>query len=100
MWVLSTCAHVFVPGRSGAHPEEDVTPREIRAALVLADIKQANIARMLGVTRAAVSNTIAGRRRKPRIRQAIALAISKPVDAVWPPESENKCTTRKRAGNG
>lgn len=97
------CLPVFMvstPRGPGRFRRQTLTPRQIRSELVLRGIKNADIARALGVTRSAVSNTIAGRRRKPRIRQAIALAISRSVENIWPSEPETKFTTGKGAGNG
>lgn len=63
-------------------------PNEIRAALVLAEVSQASLAAKLGVSRAAIFYVINGNRPSPRIRTAIAEAISKPVSEVFPDNQE------------
>lgn len=52
-------------------------PHEIKAALVLKQIKQSDIAKRLGVTRQTVNAVIAGRNKSKRVRRAIAKAIGR-----------------------
>ena len=59
-------------------------PHEIRAALVLARVTITSIARDLGVKPPTVHAVITGKRPTPRIRQAIAEAIGRPVEEVFP----------------
>lgn len=60
-----------------------MTPKDIRKALIDAETTAAAIGRRLGVTRGAVYHVIAGRKRTPRIRAAIAEAIGMSVSEVW-----------------
>lgn len=59
-------------------------PNERRAELVRRGVKVASIARELGITGPSVSQVINERRSTPRIKEAIAKAIGKPVDEVFP----------------
>lgn len=59
-------------------------PKEIRAELILNEIKVQDIAKECGVARPNVSRVIAGGRRTWHIREAIARAIKKPVSEIWP----------------
>ena len=63
-----------------------MTPREIRAELILRGINQRQIAAQLGVSESIISHVISGRRRSDRIRRAIARALGKPVHRVFPDE--------------
>lgn len=47
-----------------------------------------SIAKDKGTKQPNVSAVISGRQKTPRIRAAIAEAIGKPVDEVFPPETE------------
>jgi len=57
---------------------------EIKTSLKAAGMTQSEISKMLNVTPVAIHNVISGKRRTPRIRKAIALAIGKPVSEIWP----------------
>lgn len=61
-----------------------MSPREIKAALTLAGIKPIQIARELKITPTTVSAVIARRSTSRRVFEAIAKAIGKPVDEVFP----------------
>lgn len=63
-----------------------MTPREIRAAMVLRGVKLKDIASEAGVTTGFVHQVIysIGRNKGYRIRPYIAKAIGKTVDEVWP----------------
>lgn len=61
-----------------------MTPNQIRAEMMLKNIRPVDIARRLNVTRSAVTNVIKGVKTSQRIRKAIAEAIGKDVEAVWP----------------
>lgn len=63
-------------------------PNEIRAALVLRGITVTSIADRVGAKRPNVSMVISGARPTQRIRAAIAEAIGKPVDKVFPPDNK------------
>lgn len=59
-------------------------PNEIRAALLLRDIRPIEIARKLKVGRSAVCNVITGYGKSRRIQEAIAEMIGKTVEEIWP----------------
>jgi lambda repressor-like predicted transcriptional regulator len=61
-----------------------LTPQTIKIALLEKDITGAYIARQAGVSRSAINHTIAGRRKSPRLRKAIADALGKMVSDFWP----------------
>lgn len=63
-----------------------MSPREIRAELVLRGIKQREIADALGVSETVVSLVIDRKRRSQRVQRAIARAIGRPVHEVFPKE--------------
>lgn len=65
-----------------------IDQKKIKIALLANGISQADIARMLKVSPPSVHNVITGKRRTPRIRMAIALAIGKPVAEVFPDHQE------------
>lgn len=60
-------------------------PLDRKVALVRKRVKQAQIARNLGVSQAYVCDVLYGRRRSEKIETAIADAIGKPVAEVFPP---------------
>ena len=59
-------------------------PNEIRAALLLKDIRPVEIARKLNVGRSAVCNVITGYGKSRRIQEEIANMIGKTVEEIWP----------------
>lgn len=63
-----------------------MSPREIRAELMLRGIKQQEIADSLGVSASHVSHVIDGKRTSERVQRAIAKAIGRPVHQVFPGE--------------
>lgn len=79
-----------------------MTPRAIRAELILRGVLQQDIAARLHVNHSAVANTIAGRIKSERIRAAVARAIGRSVDEVWPDAAPTVTQDSKprRAGNG
>lgn len=58
-------------------------PHEIRSLLVAKRIRQRDLAVGAKANRTAVSETIAGRRKTPFIRRAVAVAIDLPYADVW-----------------
>lgn len=58
-------------------------PQKIRAILVEKEVKQADIARDLAVTRGAVSRVISGHFPSRRIREALAEKAGVPFDKMW-----------------
>lgn len=63
-----------------------MTSKEIFILMKLLDVTQTQVAAKLKVTVPAVNSVIKGLRHNPRIRQAIAAAVGRPVDQIWPPE--------------
>jgi predicted transcriptional regulator len=59
-------------------------PNEIRAALLIKDVRPAGIANKLGVSRAAVSVVISGKQKSARIQKEIAGIIGKKIEEIWP----------------
>jgi lambda repressor-like predicted transcriptional regulator len=60
-----------------------MTPREIRAHLILNGVKVTEIAKQLGVNQSAVSLIITQRQNSQRIQEAVAKAINLPFEKVW-----------------
>jgi DNA-binding XRE family transcriptional regulator len=56
----------------------------IKQLLRDAGYKQTEIAKMLGVSSAAVHYVVTGVKRIPRIRKAISLATGRPESELWP----------------
>ena len=69
-----------------------MTAKEIKILMELLDVTQTSVAQKLGVTLPAVHSVIKGLRHNPRIRQAIADAVGRPVEQIWPPEKSNEKT--------
>jgi len=61
-----------------------LTPSDIKNLLQTAGFTQADIARKTGVSPVTVHLVISGRVTSARVREAIALAINKPVSEIWP----------------
>lgn len=59
-------------------------PSEIKAALVAKGVRQADIARQTEYSGPYVHDVIVGNRRNERIETAIAEAIGRPVEEVFP----------------
>lgn len=57
---------------------------KIKIELLKRGISGAAIARQEGVVRQAIYHVVAGRRRSPRLRGAIARAIGTRVEKLWP----------------
>ena len=57
---------------------------EIKILLIRAGITQSSIARKLGVTNSFVNQVIKGHRHTERVKMAIAEAVGKPVEKLWP----------------
>lgn len=64
-----------------------MSPREIRAALIMKGVSQRQIADELNVTQACVSMVISGKRRTPAVRKRIAQALGLPTRTVFPEEA-------------
>lgn len=59
-------------------------PIDIRILLMRARKSQSGIARELGVTQGFVGQVILGLRHTQRVRSAIAKAVGRPVEKLWP----------------
>lgn len=70
--------------------------REIKAMMVLKGVKQVDICRKLKVTPAAVSRVVSGKK-MTKVREAIADALGKRVEDLWPDASANLERKRKAA---
>ncbi len=57
---------------------------QIKIQLLRAGKTQASIARDLGVNRSFVNNVIKGHRSTLRVRKAIAKAVGKRIEELWP----------------
>ena len=58
-----------------------LTPDQVKT---LRAVNWAGVARLIGVDRSAISHTLKGRRRNPRLRRAIALATGLHEADLWP----------------
>lgn len=65
-----------------------MTEKEIRILMLLMDVSQVSIARKCKVPRSYVHQVLTGERTFPRIRQAIAEAVGKSVEQIWPPQEK------------
>lgn len=75
-------------------------PNEIRSEMIRKEVTVTSIAKKLGIKQPAVSQVIYGVRRNPRIREAIANAIEKPVSALWPGQVDEGTSTPCVKGTG
>lgn len=57
---------------------------EIKVALLRSKQTQAQIARRLGISKQYVNTVIKGKRTTMRVRKAIAKAVGKRVEELWP----------------
>ena len=60
-----------------------MTPTDLRILLLRTGKSQAQIARELGLSRNSVNQVVLGQRSTPRIRRAIAEAVSLSYRGVW-----------------
>jgi transcriptional regulator with XRE-family HTH domain len=60
-----------------------LTALERKAEMVLRQVTQQDIANGLGLTQSHVSEVIRGKRRSPRVEQAVAEALGRPVEEVF-----------------
>jgi transcriptional regulator with XRE-family HTH domain len=60
----------------------------IKMLLLLMGVKQKDIAKMVNVTPPHVNYVITGKRNNPKVRQAIAEAVHRPVDELWPGDGQ------------
>ncbi len=67
-----------------------MTPNEIRAEFMRLGKPISSIADELNLPRSSISVVISGKRPNPKVRNAIARAINRPVNEIWPPKGANK----------
>jgi lambda repressor-like predicted transcriptional regulator len=65
-----------------------MTPLEIKIELLKAGISIRQLAKQQGVSHTAMSYTIHGINKGFKLRKAVAQAIGKRVEEIWPPESK------------
>lgn len=61
-----------------------MTPKEIKMLLLEHDVKQVQIAKKLGTSRAAISLVIKGVAESRRIKKAIAQSLGMEAEDLWP----------------
>jgi transcriptional regulator with XRE-family HTH domain len=59
-------------------------PKEIKAALILREVSQSEIARRLGIREQSVSGVISGKTKSARVMREVARVLGKPVREIWP----------------
>lgn len=59
-------------------------PNEIKAALMLKNIRQTDIARRLKLRQSTVNDVIAGRGKSARVQNEVAKLLEKPVEEIFP----------------
>jgi transcriptional regulator with XRE-family HTH domain len=67
-----------------------MTSTEIKILLLRDGITQTSIAKKIGVTLGFVNQIINGQRRTRRVRMAIAKAVGRRVEDLWPSKSFKK----------
>ena len=65
-----------------------MTPLEIKIELLKAGISIRQLARQEGVSHTAMSYTIHSVNKGLRLRQAIARALGKRIEDIWPPQGK------------
>ncbi|MDX9785482.1 MAG: hypothetical protein RBT11_01805 [Desulfobacterales bacterium] len=63
---------------------KDMSPQEIRVAMLLAKVTQAELARRLCVSPSMINRVIDGLTVSDRVRRGIASAINMDVKTIWP----------------
>jgi lambda repressor-like predicted transcriptional regulator len=76
-----------------------MTPREIKAALILKGVTQVAIAKKLDVTPTLVCNTIKGTEDNAKVRRAIAAELGRPVREIWPDYRRERWELKKVVGD-
>lgn len=73
-----------------------MTPNEIKGAMMMRGITQAEIAKVYCCGQTRVSNVVNGRSANLQIRRAIADAIEKPITEIFPDEIHRRPSGRIR----
>lgn len=71
-------------------------PADINAALIKNGRSQTRIAELLGIDQSLVSSTVHGRLRSRPTAAAIAAAIDKPIEEIWPGQYPRTASKRGR----
>jgi len=71
-----------------------MTPAEIKAAMMVLGITQAEIALVIGRPRSRIGEVVNGNSANLQIRTAIAEAIGKPIMEIWPDEQYRRPSGR------
>jgi lambda repressor-like predicted transcriptional regulator len=73
------------------------TAKKIKHLMIEKGISGAEIARRAGVVRQAIYNVVAGSRKSPQLREAIAEALGVSTDSLWPTKPHERESKRKAA---
>jgi hypothetical protein len=79
----------------GMDNEITKTAKKIKKLMIDKDVRGADIARRIEVSKVMVTLTIAGKRKAYRVRKAIADALDVGVPDLWPDETCRPSVTRK-----
>jgi transcriptional regulator with XRE-family HTH domain len=60
--------------------------RLLRGMMYITGIRQIDIARKYNIDKTVLSKVLSGKRKSPRVRQAIASELQVPVEVLWPKE--------------
>ena len=63
-------------------------PKEIRAALILAEVHIKTIAKRMGCSQSLVHKVINGERFNAEVRAELAKTIARAEDDIWPPQQQ------------
>jgi lambda repressor-like predicted transcriptional regulator len=65
-------------------PTSAIHPADLKALIAKAGTSQAQIAHQIGVSDSTMSNVICGRGNSRKVASAIAKAVGKTLDELWP----------------
>ncbi len=65
-----------------------MTEKNIKILMIRKDVRAVDIARKEGVHPSLITNIIKGRKKSERIQRAIANAVDKPVEKLFPPKKK------------
>lgn len=66
---------------------------ERKAKLILAHVRQSDLARKLGLSYSHVTEVVRGRRRSPRVESEVAAVLGIPVEEVFGPRTYQATST-------
>lgn len=58
--------------------------RLVRGMMYITGVRQIDIARKYNIDKTVLSKVLSGKRKSPRVRQAIAQELNVPVEMLWP----------------